>query len=526
MPAHYDTTYYDRFFATAYRLYRPLTNPLFLAFIGLLLLVIHSAGRSMGPDEGMWGYMARVWSENGIVPYSGTIDNKPPGILLLYYVSHSLFGTNVWFPRMVGILASFATSLCLYWIIRRLANHTAAIIGVVFYICLMPSKTFHAVSTAYTETFVIFFATLSFVLIIQSNDLKGWRHYLAIAASGFSIGSAIVFKHVALLDAVAMFILAGYFLKASGRGRSIAQAFGLMLLGILVANTVSLVALLVNGGSLPDYLRMAWIYLLEGRESEIGIIQRLANVMPAWSHNGLIIPYLGIVGFILTRKKLRQRRIPVAALLAWLGLDFIGVNAAGTYYQHQYKQILPPLCIVCGISFEFLAQQLGVMGQEQTFFKTKDKIVLGIILAILTCYVPFARNYSKGIQKIFRPEEDTNRQLASYIKQISATDDYIYIYQKYKDPILSYSDRLAPSQYFNTYFLSYPGAVQQVQRDMEEKAPLFILLEQSKNAPEWLREVVDKKYVKLEERDNFDIFVLQLRAHEIRNRIAHISSAP
>jgi hypothetical protein len=525
MSAHYDTTYYDRFFATAYKLYRPLTNPLFLAFLGLLLLVIHSAGRFMGPDEGMWSYMARVWSENGIVPYSGTIDNKPPGILLLYYISHSLFGTNVWFPRALGMLASFGTSLCLYWIIRRLAHRTAGIIGMVLYICLMPSKTFHAVSTAYTETFVIFFATLSFVLIIQSNDLKGWRYYLAIAASGFSIGSAIVFKHVALLDAVAMFILAGYFLKASGRSKNIAKAFGLMLLGILVANTVSLVALLVNGGSLPDYLRMAWIYLLEGRESEIGIIQRFANVMPAWSHNGLIIPYLGIVGFILNRKRLRQRSIPVIALLAWLGLDFIGVNAAGTYYQHQYKQILPPLCIVCGISFEFLAQQLGVMGQEQTFFKTKDKIVLGIILAVVICYVPFARNYSKGIKNIFRHEEDTNRQLALYIKQISGTDDYIYIYQKYRDPILSYSDLLAPSRYFNTYFLSYPGAIQQVQCDMEEKAPLFILLQQSENAPEWLREVVDKKYIKLEERDNFDIFVLKTRDDELRSRLKQMSSA-
>jgi len=425
---------------------------------------------------------------------------------------------------MVGMLASFGTSLCLYWIIRRLANHTAGIIGMVLYICLMPSKTFHAVSTAYTETFVIFFATLSFVLIIQSNDLKGWRYYLAIAASGFSIGSAIVFKHVALLDAAAMFILAGYFLKASGRSKSIAKAFGLMLLGILVANTVSLIALLVNGGSLPDYLRMAWIYLLEGRESEIGIIQRLANVIPAWSHNGLIIPYLGIVGFILNRNRLRRCRIPVIALLAWLGLDFIGVNAAGTYYQHQYKQILPPLCIVCGIFFEFLAQQLGVMGQEQTFFKTKDKIVLGIILAILICYVPFARNYSKGIKKIFRAEEDSNRQLALYIKQISNDDHYIYIYQKYKDPILSYSDRLAPSQYFNTYFLSYPGALQQLQHDMDEKAPLLILLPQKKNVPHWLQGVVDKKYVLLETRYRFDIFVLRTHFQKMQGRLEQMSS--
>ncbi len=524
MSAHYDTTYYDRFFATAYKLFKLLTNPLFLACLGLLLLVIHSAGRFMGPDEGMWSYMARVWSENGIVPYSGTIDNKPPGILLLYYISHSLFGTNVWFPRAVGMLASFGTSLCLYWIIRRLAHRTAGIIGMVLYICLMPSKTFHAISTAYTETFVIFFATLSFVLIIQSNDLKGWRYYLAIAASGFSIGSAIVFKHVALLDAVAMFILAGYFLKASGRSKNIAKAFGLMLLGILVANTVSLVALLVNGGSLPDYLRMAWIYLLEGRESKIGIIQRLANVIPAWSHNGLIIPYLGIVGFILNRKRLRRCRIPVIALLAWLGLDFIGVNAAGTYYRHQYKQILPPLCIVCGIVFDFLAHQSQVMGQEQKSFKTKDKIVLGIILAILICYVPFARNYHKGLNRIFDPAKSEKKQLGEYIAQITKEGEYVYVFQILRDQILSYSRRLAPTPYFNSYFLSYPGAIQRVEHDMNEKKPILILIQRDKKVPHWLQRVVDMRYVPLETRSSFDIFVLRTHFQKMQGRLQQMSS--
>jgi len=478
----------------------------------------------MGPDEGMWSYMGRVWSENRIVPYSGAIDNKPPGILLLYYVSHSLFGTNIWFPRAAGMLASFGTSLCLYWLIRKLANHTAGVIGMVLYICLMPSKTFHAVSTACTETFVIFFATLSFVLIMLSNNLKGWRYYLAVAGGGFSMGSAIVFKHVALLDTIAILIFAGYFLKTSGDRKSIVKAFGLILLGIVLANIISLIALLAKGGSLIDYVKMVWFYLLQGREKDIGIVQRLANIIPAWSHNGLIIPYLGIAGFVLNRKRLQQLTIPVTLLLAWLVLDFIGVNAAGTYYKHQYKQILPPLCIIFGIFFDFLATKLGVRGEKEISFMTKEKIVLGIILAVLICYVPFERNYQKGFKRIFRSEEDKNRQLGLYIKQISEKDDYVYIFHKYKDPILSYSDRLAPSGYFNTYFLSYPGALQQVQRDMDEKAPVLIMLQHNKEVPEWLQEIVDLKYVKFEARNNFDIFVLKTHVQQVRNQTEHISS--
>ncbi len=114
-----------------------------------------------------------------------------------------------------------------------------------------------------------------------------------------------------------------------------------------------------------------------------------------------------------------------------------------------------------------------------------------------------------------------------YIKQIS-NDDYIYIHQKYKDPILSYSGRLAPSRYFNTYLLSYPGALEEVQRDIRAKSPVLILLRLTKEAPMpiWLEGIIHTRYVKLDSMPPFDIFVLQLRAHEIRNRIAHISSAP
>lgn len=187
--------------------------PVFLGALGFLLLLIHSQGKFMGTDEGIWSYMGRIWAENGLVPYSGTINNKPPGIFLMYYLSHLLFGTNIWFPRLLGNLASLGTSLCLYRLVRKLSNRAAAAITMALYISLMPFGIFHAYSAAYTETFVIFFIVLAFMLLTAGSEQTGRWFGLTIFAAGVSAGAALSFKQMAALDILAMLLFAFALLK-------------------------------------------------------------------------------------------------------------------------------------------------------------------------------------------------------------------------------------------------------------------------------------------------------------------------
>jgi hypothetical protein len=169
-----DCEYYNHFSGRGCGFFKILTNPAFFSVPGMLLLGAAAMScPTMSADEGMWSYMGRVWAEDGIVPYTGAVDNKPPGIFILFYLSHVLFGTNFWFPRIAGILSSAGTSVCLYLLIQKTAGRISGIIGMVLYICMIPTGAFDGPFTAHTETFMIFFCNGSISISAVEPAMAG-----------------------------------------------------------------------------------------------------------------------------------------------------------------------------------------------------------------------------------------------------------------------------------------------------------------------------------------------------------------
>jgi hypothetical protein len=494
-----------------------LLNPIFLGVLGFALLFLHSQGRFMGIDEGIWSYMGRVWADNGLVPYTGTINNKPPGIFLLYYYSYLLFGTNIWFTRLAGDLASMGASLCLFAFVRRISGSVyAAAISVSLYIALVPSPRFH-VSEGYTETFLVFFVLLSLLLLVLAVEREGRRSAIMIFAAGLSAGAALSFKQVALFDVLGILIIASFLLRQRYHVKSITKAIFPLLFGVMVTTVVGILLMKAHGCSFTDYIDQVWGHLFKGREAKIGVAKRLANVIPAWSRMDLIIPYVAIAGLAIGIKRMRIK-IPAIILLVWLGLEFVAVNAAGTYYQHQFKQILPAMCVVSGISLDFMEVWLRGKFPKWRICKTRDIFVSVIIMAILLCYIPFNKYYSAGLIRMFAPLTDSKKELAHYVKDITADGEFVYVYGRGGYQVLSYSGRVAPTAYFIHFLHMYPGAMEQLQKDFSRNPPVLILLPIKDEIPEWLHEMASDNYEPLETRNGFDVFVLSRCAGQIRER--------
>lgn len=53
-------------------------------------------------DESMWQYIGRNWIRNGLVPYSGGIDNKSPFIFLVFGISDKLFWSQLLVSQISG----------------------------------------------------------------------------------------------------------------------------------------------------------------------------------------------------------------------------------------------------------------------------------------------------------------------------------------------------------------------------------------------------------------------------------------
>ena len=109
-------------------LYVILVLALMQLFIALL-----TNGFALSADEAMWHYIGRNWFRNGLVPYSGGVDNKSPLFFAVFGLSDKFFGVNYWFPRVIATLLQSIGIMYVYKIAKYVAGHRAGMLAISFY---------------------------------------------------------------------------------------------------------------------------------------------------------------------------------------------------------------------------------------------------------------------------------------------------------------------------------------------------------------------------------------------------------
>jgi 4-amino-4-deoxy-L-arabinose transferase-like glycosyltransferase len=296
--------------------YRLGTHIDFIVIIIFFLLLIASFNEGMGNDEGMWNYIGRLWV-NGIPPYTGAVDGKPPGIFMLFAISNFLFGVNFWFPRILGILAMVITSMLIYLIGRRLYNPLCGTLAMIIFGLTMAWELMDGAYAAQIESFMILFVVLAFFSLIKPQTTKESRSYLiSIFTSGFFMGLAIAFKQIAIFSAVALIL---FFFNLNNRfNRNIWRDLLILFAGTMFSIYISLVPLLLSGVTIADYWREAWLILVQegSRQGAMNtsIGSRIANFFHTWRHSEMLLFYPLILLFIIQRKRIIDNNIPFFVL--------------------------------------------------------------------------------------------------------------------------------------------------------------------------------------------------------------------
>ena len=172
-------------------------------------------------DESMWQYIGRNWIRNGMVPYTGGVDNKSPLIFLVFGISDRFFGVNYWFPRIIGIAVQSAGMYGLYKIAEKTINPRAGLIAISFYGLSLLWRSTGGKYVSYTETYAItcvIFAVY-FCIVFSKNN------YAFIG--GLFAGLGLGFRLTAIFGIVPLFIF------SFKKSRRAALAF---LLGILASS--------------------------------------------------------------------------------------------------------------------------------------------------------------------------------------------------------------------------------------------------------------------------------------------------
>ncbi|MDA0833958.1 MAG: glycosyltransferase family 39 protein [Planctomycetota bacterium] len=460
-----------------------------LSLLPILMLVI--ANGEMGNDEGIWSYIGRIWIDQGIPPYRGAVENKTPGIFLLFTVAQAVWGLQVYFVRMIGVLAVCCSAGLIYCIGRELCDRRAGLLAMLVFGLSMGWSLTDGPYAAQTETFMVLFSVLAFYGLFRAVDISCGSlhsnanpmsavpravtssHFFWLAVAGFSIGLSIAFKQIAVTTAGAMMLSFFVLMCAKGSGAcstgSLIGGIATIVMGVVVATALSVVPLLFSGVSLGEYIDGAWLILANAGSSPVGIFSRIHRMLQVFTNSKMTLFYPFIIIFLILNP---MRTKPTAAcLLIWLICDFIGVNGSGAYFGHQLRQLLPVLSLICGISMSQIELRVANDDSGRLFKK------MAITAALYLMFFP----YSSCSQNLYRLKfgfHDPKVELGYWLRDHTEPGDYVYVHGTVCDVVTSCSGRLSSSRYFNNVFVSDDAAQSQRLHDLSNHPPRYFLHQQ------------------------------------------------
>ncbi len=273
-------------------------------------------------DESLYALMAQQW-RLGHLPYTTIWDNKPVGIYailaLLQFVAPPVLALRL--ASMICVSALAVTVWRLTWHFTGKAGASLAA-GAVLVVASLSNDGL----AANTELFMALFTALA-VLAALGDGRPLWRGF----AAGLCLGIAFMIKYVMVFEAIAVLLL---LLNRHG-WRAVASA---VLGGMLPLAAV--IALYAQGGE----LHLWWVCSVESnfRRADAPITAGALSYafrteFLRWGPLFCALPALAWGG---DRKRF---------LGFWLLGGCVGVVAAKSFYDHYFLQLLPILCIACGL---------------------------------------------------------------------------------------------------------------------------------------------------------------------------------
>jgi hypothetical protein len=144
----------------------------------------------LGPDQALFWYMGQLWLSGGL-PYRDAVDQKPPGIFVIYAVATGLLGPNQWAVHVFEL----AGVLVAGWLIARIVSDDGhrPPDGVFGLGCVLASVSYYT-SFDYWSTGQVEFWQGLFSLASLAVVARGRRLSRAALVGGAFAGLATTFK--------------------------------------------------------------------------------------------------------------------------------------------------------------------------------------------------------------------------------------------------------------------------------------------------------------------------------------------
>ncbi|MBF0105248.1 MAG: glycosyltransferase family 39 protein [Deltaproteobacteria bacterium] len=369
-------------------------------------------------DETQFAGFAHVLMDGGF-PFRDSLDTKPLGIYLFYWLCFALFGrTNMLAVHAMTTLVTFAAAVMLYRVFAVFREQTtgrwAALLFVIFSTTFIPKY----ISTSINSVMVIFLITSVYFMARACGQHKP----LFSVLSGFVLGLGFLFKYTAGIQLVLFFLYSLYHYWMQKNKKQTPWNF---LIQNILFGMAFILPFILHGlvlyqlGVWGDFVE--WSLLGSGKYIGQGgaTIAFLPSFVLRFGSYALATVFLWAYLFKgLDKNMHRDPRIMLCVL--WFVLSLVPVLMSGRFYPHYFIHLLPALCGLAAI---------GIVRSENAGRHRGFKILFTLLVILPTLFFWGLRVHHRFYLQHF-PDDHIYEQMEAGLKlrEISKPDDRLFVW--------------------------------------------------------------------------------------------------
>ncbi|MCX6256648.1 MAG: glycosyltransferase family 39 protein [Bacteroidia bacterium] len=450
-------------------------------------------------DEGSYSMYGKLLLQ-GKIPYIGFYEQKLPGLFYAYSIIVFLFGPTVKGMHLGFIFISLGTTLCVFFIARRLFDHLTALISSASF-SIMSLSPQASGFTVQSEHMVALCAMGGILLMVIAMSKPRWWLFML---SGVLMGFAVLIKQSAVFLGIfaGIAIILYHVLNKPVDWKKLILQIIYYSAGVFMIILIFLM-FIIKQGSYKDMVYWAFKFAAEyvGQipfSDGINLFKYFSKAVTDGYMVFWIASILGAVflGFIKTDR--------FHKLFMWLMLaaGFLTIVPGMRFYGHYWQQFIPVMAILVGVAFFSINQFfIGVMKSAKAVYLTSVVFLL-IFISDLSAHSSyyFTPDYTRILKDVYTinpfPEA---KVVGDYLREHAGKDDKLAVLGS-EPEIYFYSGLESASRHIYLNFLVGDSTVfpesRQLQnefvKDVETGKPEYMVY--IKNDLSWL---ITKKSVKI-----------------------------
>jgi len=415
---------------------------LFLVLILQVNLFVPFLQEPLERDEGAYAYIAQRLPA-GELPYRDSFDHKPPAIYFTYALIFRFFGESILSIRIFTLAISLLSTLLVFAIGFWFWGSGGGLLSAFLY-ALFSGGPYIQGTSANTETFMLLPMLLAFYLFLlgsrKNPHTKKFGVGMNLFAAGLFSGLAVMFKPVALLNFLALFMFS-FFLPESSRKEKI-QKLAALLFGFLVFPLLFAAYFWLKQAG-ADFIYAVFTYNLAYIK---GQVWSWAGFLQVSLFGNSILWLLAAAATLYVL--LKDRKYENLLLVSWALLSVLGVISGKTFYGHYFIQAIPALVLLSSYAL------LKYFDEPAINISRILLVIVIFFLSLILIVYQIGFYFSTPEQITFKKYGFSNfadaREVARYVKASTSPEENIFVWGV-EPEIYFYSQRKSASKYIYYY---------------------------------------------------------------------------